>query len=66
MIRRTLIRALTALSASLALASPALADNYPSRPITLVVPWGAGVARMPRPVSSGLCWKKNWVSPSTW
>jgi len=42
MIRRTLIRALTALSASLALASPALADNYPSRPITLVVPWGAG------------------------
>jgi tripartite-type tricarboxylate transporter receptor subunit TctC len=42
MIRRTLIRALTALSASLALAGPALADNYPSRPITLVVPWGAG------------------------
>ena len=42
MIRRTLIRALAALSASMALASPALADNYPSRPITLVVPWGAG------------------------
>ena len=42
MIRRTLIRALTALTASLALAGPALADNYPSRPITLVVPWGAG------------------------
>ena len=37
-----LFRSLTALTASLALAGPALADNYPSRPITLVVPWGAG------------------------
>lgn len=66
MIRRTLIRALTALTASLALASPALADNYPTRPITLVVPWGPVVALTPLPESSGLCWKKNWGNRSTW
>lgn len=39
--RRTLISSAAGLGA-LALAAPALAQAYPARPITLIVPWGAG------------------------
>ncbi len=43
MIRHTLARMLAMLSLFLAVATPAsAADNYPSRPITLIVPWAAG------------------------
>lgn len=41
MLRRFLIKSLAALSACLALGAAAQ-SNYPNRPITLVVPWGAG------------------------
>jgi len=43
--RSILARTAAAVLGSLALwgaAGPALAQNYPSRPITLIVPWGAG------------------------
>jgi len=43
--RRAFSRRATAVLAALALgaaALPALAQNYPNRPITLIVPWGAG------------------------
>lgn len=39
--RRTLISAAAGLGV-VALAAPALAQAYPARPITLIVPWGAG------------------------
>ena len=43
MLRRTIVRTLAACSAALAFGGAwAQADNYPSRPITLIVPWGAG------------------------
>lgn len=43
MIRHTLARALASLALLFAVAMPAgAADNYPSRPITLIVPWAAG------------------------
>ncbi len=41
MIRRNLIRTLAAMAAALAFGASAQSD-YPNRPITLVVPWGAG------------------------
>ena len=41
MIRRNLIRTFAALAAALAFGASAQSD-YPNRPITLVVPWGAG------------------------
>src|SRR5215470_7676616 len=41
MLRRSLLRLAAASVASLALAAPAVAQ-YPNRPITLIVPWGAG------------------------
>jgi tripartite-type tricarboxylate transporter receptor subunit TctC len=40
--RRSLIAATVAALALAALAVPAVAQNYPARPITLIVPWGAG------------------------
>ena len=42
--RRNFVRAVAALSGAAALlaAGPASAQGYPSRPITLIVPWGAG------------------------
>src|SRR3712207_3296901 len=40
-IRRALVGA-TLVGLASAWAAPALAQNYPSRPITLIVPWGAG------------------------
>ena len=48
--RRSFVALALALGAAIA-AGPALAQNYPDRPITLIVPWGAGggtdaVARM--------------------
>jgi tripartite-type tricarboxylate transporter receptor subunit TctC len=42
MIRRTLIKSLTCAAAALTLCGSALAQSYPSRPLTLIVPWGAG------------------------
>ncbi len=43
MIRHTLARALAGLALLFAVAMPAsAADTYPSRPITLIVPWAAG------------------------
>lgn len=43
MIRHTLARVLASLALMFAVAMPAsAADNYPSRPITLIVPWAAG------------------------
>ncbi len=44
MIRRSMLRlgAAAAALAALPLAGPALAQAYPDRPITLIVPWGAG------------------------
>lgn len=42
MLRRTLVRTVAALSAALAFGAWAQADNYPNRPITMIVPWGAG------------------------
>jgi tripartite-type tricarboxylate transporter receptor subunit TctC len=42
MMRRIFSRSLVALCWGLGCATVALAQNYPSRPITMVVPWGAG------------------------
>lgn len=42
MLRRTFSRSLIALSLGLTFGHTALAQTYPSRPITMVVPWGAG------------------------
>lgn len=42
MMRRIIIRALAAIGAALTVGAWAQADNYPTRPITLIVPWGAG------------------------
>ena len=40
--RRTLVASAVAGLACLAAALPAAAQNYPTRPITMIVPWGAG------------------------
>ncbi|OYU13586.1 MAG: tripartite tricarboxylate transporter substrate-binding protein [Comamonadaceae bacterium PBBC1] len=40
--RRTLVASVVAGLACLAAAVPAAAQNYPTRPITMIVPWGAG------------------------
>lgn len=40
--RRTLVASAVAGLACLAAALPAAAQNYPVRPITMIVPWGAG------------------------
>src|SRR6187431_944799 len=40
--RRSLVAATLGALALAATALPAAAQNYPSRPITLIVPWGAG------------------------
>lgn len=43
MLRRTLVRTLAAVAAACSLGAPvAQAQSYPSRPITMIVPWGAG------------------------
>jgi tripartite-type tricarboxylate transporter receptor subunit TctC len=43
MLRRNIVRSLAALAAACTLGAPvAQAQSYPSRPITLIVPWGAG------------------------
>ena len=42
MTRRVFSKSLLALSLGLTLVGSALAQSYPSRPITMVVPWGAG------------------------
>ncbi|MEY4317736.1 MAG: hypothetical protein RI902_1544 [Pseudomonadota bacterium] len=42
MIRRTLMKTLVGTLATLAFCTVAQAQSYPSRPITLIVPWGAG------------------------
>ena len=42
MLRRTFSRSLIALSLGLTFGQAAVAQTYPSRPITMVVPWGAG------------------------
>ena len=42
MIRRNLIKSLACAAAALSLCGNALAQSYPSRPITMIVPWGAG------------------------
>jgi tripartite-type tricarboxylate transporter receptor subunit TctC len=40
--RRSIIAAALALAAATGLSLPAAAQNFPSRPITLIVPWAAG------------------------
>ena len=40
--RRSLMAAAMAAVALSAMSLPAAAQNYPARPITLIVPWGAG------------------------
>jgi tripartite-type tricarboxylate transporter receptor subunit TctC len=40
--RRTLVASAVAGLACLAAALPAAAQNYPTRPVTMIVPWGAG------------------------
>ena len=43
MLRRNIVRSLAALAASCTLGAPlAQAQSYPTRPITMIVPWGAG------------------------
>ncbi|MFZ2737520.1 MAG: tripartite tricarboxylate transporter substrate binding protein [Burkholderiaceae bacterium] len=42
MLMKTMFRSLTAITLGLGLLTAALAQNYPTRPITMVVPWGAG------------------------
>ena len=42
MLRRTFSRSLIALSLGLTFGHATVAQTYPSRPITMVVPWGAG------------------------
>ena len=42
MMRRIFSRSMIALGLGLACAHVAVAQNYPTRPITMVVPWGAG------------------------
>ena len=40
--RRSFVRAATAFALGLVSATAAVAQSYPSRPITVIVPWGAG------------------------
>lgn len=40
--RRSILVAALAAAAALPLAGPAAAQNYPTRPVTLIVPWAAG------------------------
>jgi tripartite-type tricarboxylate transporter receptor subunit TctC len=42
MIRRKLIKSLATAVAALTLCGAAVAQSFPSRPITMIVPWGAG------------------------
>ncbi len=42
MLMKTMFRSLTAITLGLGLLTAALAQSYPNRPITMVVPWGAG------------------------
>jgi len=42
MIRRKLIKSLATAVAALSLCGAAVAQSFPSRPITMIVPWGAG------------------------
>ncbi len=43
MLRRHIVRSMAALAAAVTLAAPvAYAQSYPTRPITMIVPWGAG------------------------
>ena len=68
-IRRSLLVGIASAIAGLtafAFAAPVYAQAYPSRPITLIVPWGArGAAPMPLRASSAACLKRNWGSRST-
>ena len=41
-IRRTLLKTMATTVAALTLCGAALAQSYPSRPLTMIVPWGAG------------------------
>ena len=40
--RRTLIASAAGAGLAGSLAAPALAQTFPARPVTLIVPWGAG------------------------
>ena len=51
MLRRTFSRSLIALSLGLTFGQAAVAQTYPSRPITMVVPWAPVAAPMPRHAS---------------
>ena len=42
MIRRNLIKSVACAAAALSLCGAALAQSFPTRPITMIVPWGAG------------------------
>jgi tripartite-type tricarboxylate transporter receptor subunit TctC len=42
MIRRTLMKSIACAAAAVALSGAALAQSYPTRPLTMIVPWGAG------------------------
>ncbi|MEY4121250.1 MAG: hypothetical protein RLZZ457_88, partial [Pseudomonadota bacterium] len=42
MIRRTLMKSIAFAAAAVTLSGAALAQSYPSRPLTMIVPWGAG------------------------
>jgi len=51
MTRRVFSKSLLALSLGLTLVGSAVAQTYPSRPITMVVPWGAGAEQTLPPAS---------------
>src|SRR5437764_14940183 len=42
LVRRSLLKGIACAAALAAFTLPAAAQNYPARPITLIVPWGAG------------------------
>ena len=65
-IRRALVSA-AAVGLGFAWAAPAFAQgNYPSRPVTLIVPWGAGGGTDATARIIGRCWRRKSASRSTW
>ena len=62
MLRRSLARLAAASVVAAALAAPAAAQ-YPNRPITLIVPWGAGGGTDATARIIAACWRRSSKQP---